>query len=53
MTTTTKKKRTAPVCEHCGGTGAGVEFPIFPLTKVPFGTICVPCDEQRHAEATV
>jgi len=38
----------APVCKHCGGTGEGVEFPLFPLTAgEKFGTICVPCDEKE------
>lgn len=48
--TTTKKgaDMAAPVCKHCGGTGAGVEFPLFPRTAgEKFGTICVPCDEKE------
>lgn len=41
----------APTCKHCGGTGAGVEFPVFPLTPgESFGTICVPCDEGKPEE---
>jgi hypothetical protein len=38
---------TAPTCNYCGGTGGGVEFPVFPITPgESFGTICVPCDEK-------
>jgi len=40
----------APTCNYCGGTGAGVEFPVFPMTPgEKFGTICVPCDEKGEA----
>lgn len=39
-----------PTCNYCGNTGAGVEFPVFPITPgESFGTICVPCDEGGEA----
>jgi len=42
---------TAPTCNYCGGTGGGVEFPVFPITPgESFGTICVPCDEAKPIE---
>jgi hypothetical protein len=38
---------TQPVCDYCGSSGAGVQFPLFPRTPVAtFGTICVKCDDQ-------
>jgi hypothetical protein len=37
---------------HCRGCGAesGTEFPLWPKSGVPFGTVCVKCDEalQKH-----
>lgn len=38
----------APVCEACGATGPGVEFPLWPLTPgESFGTICARCDKEE------
>ena len=38
---------TQPVCDYCGSSGAGVQFPLLPRTPVAtFGTICVKCDDQ-------
>jgi len=38
---------TQPVCDYCGSSGAGVQFPMFPRTPVAtFGTICAKCDDQ-------
>jgi hypothetical protein len=34
------------VCLTCGDTGPDIEFPIFPLTGAPFGSICVRCDTE-------
>jgi len=47
------KKNTAPVCKYCGQTGAGIEFPVFPITPGhKFGEVCVPCDEREYVERT-
>lgn len=34
-----------PVCLRCMKSGAGVEFPLFPKSGAPFGTVCAPCEE--------
>lgn len=45
---------TQPVCDYCGSSGAGVQFPLLPRTPVAtFGTICVKCDDQyEHSPST-
>ena len=41
--------RNQPTCHKCNGTGAGVEFPLFPMTAgESFGTICVTCDTTNN-----
>ena len=43
-----KNDRNVPVCKHCGQSGAGVQFPLFPRTPgETFGAICVPCDDTQ------
>lgn len=39
--------RNAPTCKRCGGTGTGVQFPLFPRAKgFSFGDLCVDCDDK-------
>lgn len=37
---------TEPSCLRCGASGTGATFPVFPLTGVKFGEVCVTCDES-------
>jgi len=41
----------APVCQICSGTGAGVQFSMFPQVEgYSFGEICVDCEERLAIE---
>jgi hypothetical protein len=33
-------------CLRCGAHGPDIQFPIFPLSGAPFGSVCVDCDHQ-------
>ena len=38
-----------PTCVKCGAS-TGTEFPLWPTSNHPFGTICAPCDSALASE---